>query len=208
MFIQLDNISKRFGNTVIARNLSLTIESGEKWHISGSNGKGKSSLMQILAAYSSPDLGQVIYKSSNQKDLKPDEVFAYISISTPYTDLIYDYTLQEQIEFHFQFKKSLVNPDVLTSWLERAKLGAFRNRPLGLFSSGMKQKVKLILTLLSDSQCIFLDEPCSNLDQDGKEFYKELVNFRMGYPSTWIICSNNQPEEHFFCNRTLDLDQL
>lgn len=208
MFIQLDNISKRFGNTIIARDLSLTINSGEKWHISGSNGKGKSSLMQILAAYSSPDLGQVIYKSSDNKNLNPGEVFQYISISTPYTDLIYDYTLQEQIDFHFQFKKSLVSKEVLTSWLERAKIKAVKNRPLGLFSSGMKQKVKLILTLLSDAQCIFLDEPCSNLDQDGKEFYKELVNFRLTIPSTWIICSNNQPEEHFFCNKTLDLDSL
>lgn len=208
MFITLENISKRFGNTIIAKNLSLSILSGETWHISGSNGKGKSSLMQILAAYSTPDEGKVLFRSVNSKELKPDEIFAHISISTPYTDLIFDYTLQEQLDFHFQFKKSLVSKEELQTWLVKANLQEAIHRPLGLFSSGMKQKAKLLLTLLSDAECIFLDEPCSNLDVAGKEFYKQLVTFRLQFPTTWIVCSNNQPEEHFFCHKTLNLDSL
>lgn len=207
MEIRLDQVSKRFGNTVIARDLSLHIKEGEKWHIAGSNGRGKSSLMQILAAYSSPDLGSIEFLKNNTP-LKPDLVFKELSISTPYTDLIFDYTLQEQFDFHFQFKQLLFDQKEFEDWVKLAKLDSFKNRNIGLFSSGMKQKAKLLLALCSTASCIFLDEPCSNLDADGKHFYKQLVNRRLEFPATWIICSNNQPEEHFFCTQTLNLDEL
>jgi len=207
MDIRLENISKRFGNTLIAKDLSLDIASGERWHIAGPNGRGKSTLMQIIAGYVTPDKGKVHYTDAG-KAVKIDQLYKHISLSTPYTDLIGDFTLAEQLGFHFSFKQALYSRAETEQWLERAGLSAVKNRSIARFSSGMKQKLKLVLTLCSKADIIFLDEPCSNLDADGRQFYAELAQHRMQTEATWLVCSNNMPEEHFFCTRTLDLGML
>lgn len=208
MQIESAHIAKRYGNTVVLRDFSLRIQSGEKWHIAGSNGKGKSTLMQMLAAFITPDKGRIDFHLLNGQTLDASRVYSHISITTPYTDLITDFTLSEQMEFHFRFKKLLFTKEEFDAWISRSKLDIALNRPLGQLSSGMKQKAKLLLCLSVESECIFLDEPCSNLDADGKAFYRELVERRMQFPATWIVCSNNLPEEHFFCTHTLDLDRI
>ncbi len=207
MEIRLENISKRFGNTLIAKDLSLTIASGERWHIAGPNGRGKSTLMQIMAGYVTPDKGKIQYLDAGIP-VKIDQLYKHISLSTPYTDLIGDFTLAEQLSFHFNFKQPLYAPSELEQWLERAGLSAVKNRNIAQFSSGMKQKLKLILTLCCRADLKNLHEPCSNLDAAGRQFYAELAQHRMHTDATWLVCSNNITEEHFFCTRTLDLGTL
>lgn len=207
MDILLENISKRFGNTLIAKDLSLRINTGERWHIAGPNGRGKSTLMQILAGYISPDKGKLSYTLGGET-IRVEQVFRHISLSTPYTDLIGDFSLDEQLRFHFGFKEPLYTTADIDTWLKQAGLDKVRNRQIAQFSSGMKQKLKLILTLCSKADAVFLDEPCSNLDADGRRFYAELVEERLKYSSSWVVCSNNIRDEHFFCTHTLDLGTL
>lgn len=207
MEIRLENISKRFGNTLIAKDFDLHIQAGECWHIAGPNGRGKSTLMQIIAGYITPDRGQVSY-SLKDTPVKVENLFRHISLSTPYTDLIGDFSLDEQLDFHFRFKEMLIPRSDTDAWIARAGLADMRNRDISRFSSGMKQKLKLLLTLCCKADLILLDEPCSNLDADGRLFYRELVSFRMQHTATWIVCSNNMPDEHFFCTRTIDMGIL
>ncbi|HNP99933.1 MAG TPA: ABC transporter ATP-binding protein, partial [Bacteroidia bacterium] len=83
-------------------------------------------------------------------------------------------------------------------------LSASRKKMMKYFSSGMKQRVKLILALLSDVEVVFLDEPCSNLDRSSIEWYQELVK-NYAANKTIIVCSNSQSEEYSFCTREINV---
>jgi ABC-type multidrug transport system ATPase subunit len=75
-------------------------------------------------------------------------------------------------------------------------------KPIRLFSSGMKQRVKLILAFLSDTPLLLLDEPITNLDQAGTDWYLNLIN-EFSKNRTVIICSNLQHLETEFCTGKL-----
>jgi ABC-type multidrug transport system ATPase subunit len=81
-----------------------------------------------------------------------------------------------------------------------------RNKPIKYFSSGMKQRVKLTLAILSETPVVLLDEPASNLDQKGIDWYRELVK-QQRTGRIFIICSNSQPQEHDFCQDAILIDQ-
>jgi ABC-type multidrug transport system ATPase subunit len=75
------------------------------------------------------------------------------------------------------------------------------------FSSGMKQRLKLSLAILSDTPLLLLDEPVSNLDKAAIQWYKEMIA-RYTAERTVIVCSNNIEEEHFFCTRQINISDF
>ena len=164
MTITLNKAGKKFYREWIFRNLDLTLEPGAKLVILGPNGSGKSTLLQILSGATGLTEGQIKY-NSNSTEISVDEIYHSISISAPYLELIEEFTLEEIIHFHFKFKKAknnLSEAEVLNlSGLESKKDKVFK-----FFSSGMKQRIKLTLAILSDTSILLLDEPCSNLDSE------------------------------------------
>lgn len=72
------------------------------------------------------------------------------------------------------------------------------------FSSGMKQRLKLGLALLSEVPVVLLDEPTSNLDRKGIEWYQDLID-KFGQNRILIVCSN-EPREYEFCQQKIVLE--
>jgi ABC-type multidrug transport system ATPase subunit len=68
----------------------------------------------------------------------------------------------------------------------------------------MKQRVRLSLAFLSDVELLLLDEPCSNLDENGMKWYRQLIG-QYSKNRTTVVCSNNHPEEFDFCPRQINL---
>ena len=110
--------------------------------------------------------------------------------------MIEDFTLKELIEFQQSFRPFL--PDVgVSQILETIQLSRFENKRIKTYSSGMKQRVRLALTVMSDTPVLLLDEPTSNLDPLGRKWYQELINKYMR-DRTVIVASNHLEEEYFF----------
>jgi len=194
--IELQNTGKKFNTDWIFRNLSYTFEKDNAYAILGRNGSGKSTLLQVIAGSIHPTAGKVIY--SIEGDMISDQnIFRYISCSAPYLELIEEFKLQEMLQFHFRFKTILAGYTIK----KIAGMLGFKNeehKPIRLFSSGMKQRVKLILAFLSDTPLLLLDEPTTNLDQAGTDWYLNLIN-EFSKKRTVIICSNLQKVETDFC---------
>ena len=115
--------------------------------------------------------------------------------------MIEDFTLSEMFELYSSIKPMHKNLG-LDKFISLTKLDKTEGKAIRFFSSGMKQRLKLGFALLSDVEFIFLDEPLSNLDANGVEWYKELFeNYAMN--KTVLICSNNIKEEITFCNKEL-----
>lgn len=114
-----------------------------------------------------------------------------------------EFTLREVIEFHFKFKipfQNLTEKEII----EILYLENHQHKAVSQFSSGMKQRLKLGLAVLSDVPLILLDEPTSNLDKKGVSWYSELIN-NFCAERTIIVCSN-EPREYDFCTQKISLE--
>jgi ABC-type multidrug transport system ATPase subunit len=202
MEIRLQNLSKKFGSTRILKDFTHTFTSSAPCHIEGPNGSGKSSLLKIVAGFTTPDQGSVRWYYQN-KQINASDVWSLLSFAAPYIDVPDEFTLSELLHFHTRFKPLRNNLNV-NDLMDRAGLIKSKNKTVRSFSSGMKQRVKLGLATMADTPLLLLDEPVSNLDKTGKEFYANLIH-DFGKDRLIIVCSNQIPEEHFFCIEKISL---
>ena len=202
MKIELQTAGKKYFREWIFRKVNLHLESPEKVAILGPNGSGKSTFLQMLSGSLLPTEGKVLYSHAGN-EINPENIFRHVSISAPSIELIEEFTLDEIIAFHFSFKKTVSNLS-FDEIISITELGTSRNKIFKYFSSGMKQRVKLALAILSEVELVLLDEPCSNLDASAIQWYKELVS-SYAEKKLIVVCSNNQLHEYEFCTRKLNV---
>ncbi|MCJ0741765.1 ABC transporter ATP-binding protein [Pedobacter montanisoli] len=200
MHITLKNIGRRFNKEWIFKGLDYSFEAGNSYAILGPNGSGKSTLLNILMASLSPSEGAIAYQTD--KEIIPEQVFSYISFAGPYLDLIEEFTLAETIAFHFSFKNYVegFNAEGVLDLL--ALIGA-KDKPLKYFSSGMKQRTKLALAFCSDTPMLVLDEPTSNLDVQGTDWYLSLIEKFTA--NKLVVLGSNQQHEYDFCKEQIQI---
>lgn len=192
--VELSNVSKRFKRDWVIQQLSTVFQPGSRTAILGQNGSGKSTLLKIITGFVSTTEGEVQWKKDGQL-VEPSDWHHFFSYSAPYLELIEEYTLQECLDFHLSLKQ--LRQDIeLDAILEASGLQHHKHKQVQNFSSGMKQRLKLILAICSEVPCYFLDEPCSNLDLDGIEWYKKLV-LELPQDKTIVVASNNEYEYEF-----------
>ncbi|MBL4677380.1 MAG: ABC transporter ATP-binding protein [Mucilaginibacter sp.] len=201
MKITLHNIGRRFNREWIFRGIDYTFEEQNSYAILGSNGSGKSTLLQVLNGSLNPSAGEIKYSNADV-DIEPENVFNYLSLAAPYLEVIEDFSLTEMIDFHFKFKKYRPGMDK-QAVADILNLQGSRDKLIRYFSSGMKQRLKLALAFCSDTPTLMLDEPTSNLDNQGIDWYLSLIEQYSAGRLT-IICSN-QEHEYSFCNHTLSI---
>lgn len=198
MQIKLQNISKKYKNQWIFKNLNYVFESGKKYAILGENGSGKSTLMKIISGQTSPNKGIITYSDNNEISI--DDIYTELSYCAPYIDVIDELTFTEFITFvskYKNFSKSFNTKQVQeqfnfssTKWIKD-------------YSSGMKQRVKLILALYLDVNLILLDEPTSNLDEDGVQWY--LRTLEEETKNKIVLIASNVEREYRFCDSVLNI---
>lgn len=199
----LKNVGKRYGRNWIFRNIEKDLILGDSYAILGSNGVGKSTFLQLLSGNISPTEGD-IKLLINGKELEAEQAYQHVSFAAPYLDLISEFTLLEQIAFHYSFKK-LPEELTLKELPTLMDLEKEKDKQLNQFSSGMMQRVKLALAILSNCPILLLDEPISNLDSKGIHWYQELLT-RYGSSKLVAICSNNRVEEYQFCKQEIIIE--
>jgi ABC-type multidrug transport system ATPase subunit len=201
MKIILQNIGRRFNRDWIFRNIDYTFTGGETYAILGPNGSGKSTLLQVLNGSLAPSTGSINYLLDD-KPVEAEAVFNQLTLAAPYLELIEEFTLDEMVDFHFKFKpyRQGMDKEAVISLLA---LEGGKNKLIKYFSSGMKQRLKLALAFCSDTPMLMLDEPTSNLDKQGVDWYLSLVQ-KFAADRLTIVCSN-QEHEYSFCRHQLNI---
>lgn len=204
MKISLINTGKRFNRTWIFRKLSYEFTVGNAYAIIGPNGSGKSTLLQIIGGAMDASEGAVKYTDAgNDLAFPNDTAYKFISMSAPYLELIEEMTGPEFLAFHQQFKPLLPQlsiPQIISVVGLRDTTQQIR-----YYSSGMKQRIKLAQAIFSDVPCILLDEPCTNLDEDGIALYHTLIGSYCR--NRLLVISSNDEMEFSFCPSRIDLQQ-
>lgn len=201
MQINLSNLGKRYNYEWIFRNLTYKFEPGTSYAILGHNGSGKSTLLTTIAGHNLHSEGEILYIAGGRA-IAAEEAYRHLSLTAPYLELVEEFTLLELIDFHTRFKPlrhRLSHPELV----DRMGLQKSRNKFVKDFSSGMKQRLKLGLAIYSDTTLLLLDEPTTNLDQEGVAWYQEHV--AQNQEGRLIIVASNILHEYGFCQHRLHI---
>ncbi len=201
MIVTLQDISRRFNFDWIFRNIQYTFTTGNAYAIIGPNGSGKSTLLRVIAGQLTPSAGLLRY-TEQQSEIPIDQIFRHVTYAAPYLDIMDDFTLHESLQFHARFKpwlNGLTHEDVL----HLTGLQLHKDKQIRHFSSGMRQRVKLVMAVCAQSELLLLDEPTTNLDEAGVQWYTELMNNYT--PDRITIVGSNQQREYAFCKAHLNI---
>jgi len=201
MKINLTKLGKRFNRDWIFRNLDFQFDDGKHYAITGPNGSGKSTLLKLISGSAVFNEGSIHY-FENEKPFSSDKIYQKISFAAPYLDMIEEMTLTEFFSFHHKMKGWLptldTNEIIFLSSLENAA-----HKQIRYFSSGMKQRVKLAQAIFSDVPVVLLDEPLTNLDEEGVSLYDRLIEKYC--QNRLLIISSNDKKEYSFCDEIINI---
>ncbi|MEO6894814.1 MAG: ABC transporter ATP-binding protein [Ginsengibacter sp.] len=201
MRINLTKLGKRYNRDWIFRNLDFQFDAGKHYAVTGPNGSGKSTLLQIISGSSIFNEGKIDY-FENDKPFNSEKIFQKISLAAPYLDVVEEMTLIEFFNFHQNMKGWL--PELNTGEIiNLSELEKAAHKQIRYFSSGMKQRVKLAQAIFSNTPIVLLDEPLTNLDEEGVALYHNLIEKYC--QSRLVIISSNDKKEYSFCNDILDI---
>lgn len=187
MRIELSGVAKKYQSDYIIQNFDYQFSSEEIVGISGKNGSGKSTFIQLISSVLTPTAGKISY-FLNDEEIPLEKAKYKIALCSPAMALIDHNTVAETIDFHFSFKEYLPtwNKEKL---LQEAWLSSSQNKLVAELSSGMKQRLQLALAFFSNVNCLLLDEPTSNLDEKGINWFNRLIE-KYKHNRLLIIASN------------------
>jgi len=199
--IGADSVTKRFGAHLLFRDLTFNVSPGETFYITGANGAGKSTLLQIIAGIQKPYSGRVVWNKNNVT-ITLENYLKYTGFTGPQVNPYDMLTAVENIEF---VSGSGADAGKISSLLQLFGIHKERNRPVKYYSSGMKQRLKIICAIVNDPPVILLDEPGSSLDTKGKDIlYSTIEKIN---PGKTIIIATNEQDEINLCKKGIVLDE-
>ena len=188
MKIIFDQVSKKYGNQEVIKDFSFTFTS-KNYGVLGNNGSGKSTLLKLISNLIVPNSGKINYFNKNIK-LSNEEAIKNISFTAPYLELIEELDIYSLLKFHYKFKNPIIKNSSIIKMLGLRK---YENKKIFQLSSGIKQRLKLLLALNTKSDFTILDEPTTNLDDNGKEIYYNLYK-KFKNKKSIIIASNDKKD--------------
>ncbi|MFA5576109.1 MAG: ABC transporter ATP-binding protein [Tissierellaceae bacterium] len=203
MEVRIENLKKFYGDRQVLQIEGLTIEKGEITAITGPNGCGKTTLLNIIAGLDRGFLGDIKY---NGRQLSRDIVDKMtLVLQKPY---LFRRTVFENIEYPLKIRginktgrKPLV--DNLAKGLEIENL---MEKKAHLLSGGESQKVALARALVFEPELLLLDEPTSNIDPDAIGILeRQILNFNEETASTVIIVTHNMEQAKRLGHRIIEL---
>lgn len=204
MKLEVNHLTKTFGEKEVLHGISFSIESGKALGLLGRNGAGKTTTIRILMDVFKANSGKITLDGKtfvprdNQIGYLPEERGLYPK-KTVSEQLIYLGMLRglSQKEAKSNMKK----------WLERMGISEYENRKLETLSKGNQQKVQLVQTLLCNPKIIILDEPFSGLDPVNSQILKDVISEQIQEGKLVIFSSHQMSYVEEFCEEIAILNQ-
>jgi ABC-type multidrug transport system ATPase subunit len=178
MQLVIDNLSKTYSNGVQAlKNISLTIDQG-MFGLLGPNGAGKSSLMRTISTLQEADSGSITLGSLDVLSQKHEvrKILGYL----PQEFGVYPRVTAETMLDHIADLKGIVDKkqrkEIVSTLLEKVNLAHVKNKNLGTFSGGMKQRFGVAQALIGNPKLIIVDEPTAGLDPAERNRFYNLLS--------------------------------
>jgi len=202
--ININNLSKRVSSSeLLFKNLSFNANTGDIIAIVGPNGSGKSTLLKILAGVLKPTNGQISIIINNQ-NIDINNFHRYFGFVSPYLNLYEEFNPIEHLRVICKMRNIKFANEIAMNYLRQFNLQEHYLKPIKAFSSGMKLRMKMMLAILNDPAVLFLDEPFSNLDEEGiTNFEKIILDFHN--KGNLIFIASNDEREISIANKRVNI---
>lgn len=202
----VEHLTKRFGDRTAFEDVSFSVDVGEVFGFLGPNGAGKTTTVRTLGTLIRPTSGQAEVAGIPLSEANAADIRRRISIMPEAPGLYLRLTVSENLEF-FAGLYGVSNADErIEAALDAVNLGP-RSRDLaGNLSKGLRQRVALARSLLSDPQILFLDEPTSGLDPVATREVHELIADLHERGVTVFLTTHRLEEAERLCNRVAILN--
>ncbi|MFZ2324648.1 MAG: ABC transporter ATP-binding protein [Ignavibacteriaceae bacterium] len=188
--VEAEALNKSFGRRLIFNDLQFKFDKTGVYGISGPNGSGKSTLVKIIAGIIGASKGNILHKL-NDKVIVEEKLHNHIGFVSPYLVLYEEFSTYENLTLVSEIRGVKFDKEKIDYWLDKFLIYKRKDDLLKTYSSGMKQRVKFIFALMHSPKLLILDEPTSNLDDEGKNSVYELVR-EEGEKSIVLIASNEK----------------
>ncbi|WP_061244534.1 ABC transporter ATP-binding protein [Leptospira noguchii] len=201
--IEVQNVTKRFKNTIAVNDLSLQIRKGEFVALLGPNGAGKTTLIEMLEGIQKPDSGSISILGTTWKK---NETFlrSKVGLALQETRFMDRITVQETLNLFGTFYKS--KKERLNEILELINLEEKQKTYVGNLSGGQRQRLALGISILNYPEILFLDEPTTGLDPGARrDIWKILDRLRQN-KTTMILTTHYMEEAETLCEKIIIMD--
>ncbi len=221
-FLQVENLSKRFGEQLLFEDISFGIGKNQKVALIAKNGTGKSTLLQIIAGKDTPETGQVIFRNDitigyleQSPDLNPEntifeEVF---SSDSPTLKVIKEYEKAVAANDLDALGTLIPQMDTLSAWdyentvkqiLSKLKIDTY-DKQIKHLSGGQKKRAGLAKVLISKPDFLILDEPTNHLDTEMTEWLEEYLTESN---ATLLMVTHDRYFLDRVCNQIIEIDDF
>lgn len=206
--IKIKNLTKKFSNFVALDKLDLTIEENTCVGYLGPNGAGKSTTIKILTGLIRPSSGHAFILGKDvTKNIRSalSDVGVLVEIPQFYSNLTPDETLSYFGKLRGMKKTDLENR--ISKVLEQVNLSEWRQKKVGTFSKGMKQRLGIACALLHNPAILILDEPTSGLDPRGMIEVRQIIKELKKQGKTIFMSSHLLSEVQEVCDKVAIIDK-
>src|SRR5450755_935495 len=199
-------LSKRFGDTIAVRSLSMTVERGEVFGFLGPNGAGKTTVVKLLLGLARPSGGEALVLGAPLGDRETRRQIGYLPELFRFQALL---TATEVLRLHCRLlalSKAAWEEEGRTA-LETVGLLQRGDDRVGTFSKGMQQRLGLGVALLGNPSLVVLDEPTSALDPVGRHDVREIIRGLRERGATVFLNTHLLEEAQHVCDRVAVIDK-
>jgi ABC-2 type transport system ATP-binding protein len=198
--IQIQNLTKRFGDLTAVDNLTLAVREGEVFGFLGPNGAGKTTTVRMLTCLVGPTSGQA---TVNGLQVGHDDtaIRRSVGILTETPGLYDRLSAEKNLTIFANLYEVKDVAGQVEKYLRLLGLWERREDLAGNFSKGMKQKLAICRALLHEPRVLFLDEPTSGLDPEAAKLVRDFVEDIKEHGRTIFLCTHNLDEADRLCDR-------
>ncbi|MDO5393605.1 MAG: ABC transporter ATP-binding protein [Mycoplasmatota bacterium] len=203
MKIEIKNVTKKFKDVEILKNINLSFEEGKIYGLVGRNGSGKSVLLKLLCSFYSPTTGEILYDSIdiNKEKIFPPSTRALIEKPNFMPEL----TGKENLLLLASIQ-NLIGEDEVDEVLKLVDLYEDKDKKYHKYSLGMKQKLGIAQVLMEDPKILILDEPFNGLDDKSSQKIRQILLDEKKNKKIIIIATHIQDDVKILCDEIYKID--
>ena len=200
MKIEIQNINKKFKNTMVLQDINLTFYGGKIYGLKGRNGSGKSVLLKILCGFYTPTEGSVFYNGKSLKD-SLIRIRALIEKPSffPYLSGFENLQLLAKLEH-------LIDSQRILQVLKLVGLFDDKDKNFSKYSLGMKQKLGIAQAIMEPSDLLILDEPFNGIDVQSVQVLKKHIKELCDKDKIIIVTSHIEEDLDILCDEIIELE--
>lgn len=208
MYLSLKNISKKYKDKEILKNISFDIKEGELVCILGPSGCGKTTLLNIIGGFISDFSGDVLLSDENINNIPPEKR----EIATVFQS--YGLFTHKNVIDNVSYGLKLLKIDKNTrenrakEMLEKVGLASYEKKKIKELSGGEQQRVAIARSMVLNPKLLLLDEPLSNLDVHLRDVMrKEIKKIQKQFGVTMIIVTHDQEDAFKLADRVIVINE-